>query len=180
MDDFESYNDLNPEDPDSNRIFNTWVDGFKNQEINGSTIGYMDAPFTEQSIVYSGNQSVPYFYDNSFKFSEAELPLSPAQDWTEHGVTVLVLYFRGEPSNTVEQMYVKVNGSKVLYDGEAADILQPRWEQWNIPLEEFANQGVNLRNVTKLSIGFGDEMNITAGGTGVVYFDDIRLYRSAP
>ncbi|MHC4594160.1 MAG: LamG-like jellyroll fold domain-containing protein, partial [Planctomycetota bacterium] len=28
VDDFESYNDLNPEDPASNRIFNVWIDGY--------------------------------------------------------------------------------------------------------------------------------------------------------
>jgi len=176
VDDFESYNDLEPGDPESNRIFNTWIDGY-GTTTNGSIVGYDVAPFAEQSIVYGGNQSMPYFYDNNLKFSEAELTLSPAQDWTKHGVTTLVIYFRGEPSNTVEQMYVKVNGSKVLYSGDAADISQQRWRQWDIPLEELANQGVDLQNVTQLVIGFGDEANITAGGTGVVYFDDIRLYQ---
>jgi len=177
VDDFELYNYLDPEDPDSNRIFNTWVDGFNNPEINGSTIGYMDLPFTEQSIVYSGDQSAPIFYDNNLKFSEAELPLSPAQDWTEHGVTTLVLYFHGDPSNSVEQMYVKVNGSKVVYDGDPFDITKPIWKQWSIDLALF---GVDLQSVTKLSIGFGDEANITAGGPGVVLIDEIVLAASAP
>jgi len=27
VDDFESYNDLDPDDPESNRIFNVWLDG---------------------------------------------------------------------------------------------------------------------------------------------------------
>ncbi len=177
VDDFELYNYLDPEDPDSNRIFNTWVDGFNNPQINGSTIGYMDTPFTEQSIVYSGNQSAPIFYDNSFKFSEADLPLSPAQNWTEHGVTTLVLYFHGDPSNTVEQMYVKVNGSKVVYDGDPLDIIKPKWKQWSIDLASF---GVDLQNVTELSIGFGDEANIAAGGSGMVFIDEIVLAASAP
>jgi hypothetical protein len=177
VDDFESYNDLDPNDPNSNRIFNTWVDGWDNQEINGSTIGYMDAPFTEQIIVYSGNQSAPIFYDNSFKFSEADLPLSPAQDWTEHGVKVLLLYFHGAPSNTVEQMYVKVNGTKVVYDGDPLDIIKPIWKQWSIELASF---DVDLQNVTELSIGFGDEANIAAGGPGVVFIDEIVLAASAP
>ncbi len=177
VDDFESYNDLDPNDPDSNRIFNTWVDGWDNQEINGSTIGYMNAPFTEQIIVYSGNQSAPIIYDNSFKFSEADLPLSPAQDWTEHGVKVLLLYFHGNPSNTVEQMYVKVNDYKVVYDGDPFDIIKPIWKQWSIELASF---GVDLQNVTELSIGFGDEANIRAGGPGVVFIDEIVLAASAP
>jgi len=35
---------------------------------------------------------------------------------------------------------------------------------------------VNLQNVTMVYIGFGDENNTTPGGSGVVFFDDIRLY----
>jgi hypothetical protein len=31
----------------------------------------------------------------------------------------LSLWFYGDPNNGVEQMYVKLNGSKVVYDGDA-------------------------------------------------------------
>ncbi len=185
VDDFELYNDLNPDDPDSNRIFNTWIDGYDNPAINGSIVGHADLPFAEPNVVHGGNQSMPYFYDNNSKYSEAELPLSPAQDWTKNGVTVLSLCFHGDPCNVVEQMYVKVNDSKVVYDGDATDIKptdinhieRAFWKRWNIDL---ASLGVSLQNVTKLAIGFGDETNLTAGGSGVVYFDDIRLYPSVP
>ena len=52
------------------------------------------------------------------------------------------------------------------------------WTQWVIPLQAFADQGVNLANVTSIMIGFGTRGNTTiAGGTGKMYFDDIRLYR---
>jgi len=46
VDDFESYNDLNPDEPESNRIFNVWLDGFENP-ANGSVVGYEIAPFAE-------------------------------------------------------------------------------------------------------------------------------------
>ncbi|MHC4538104.1 MAG: hypothetical protein ACYS6K_29610 [Planctomycetota bacterium] len=54
------------------------------------------------------------------------------------------------------------------------------WTEWNIDLQEFADQGINLTNVDKLSIGFGDKNNTLPGGAGVMYFDDIRLYRPRP
>ena len=171
VDDFEDYNDYEPD-----RIFDTWIDGY-GVETNGSMAGYAEPPFVETMNVHGGSQSMPYFYDNNLKYSEAELTLSPPQDWTRQGVTVLLIMFLGDLSNTVEQMYVKVNGVKVLYDGDVFDITRPRWTQWSIDLASF---GVNLWNVTKLSIGFGDDRNLTTGGSGVVYFDDIRLYRSAP
>ncbi|MHC4175061.1 MAG: discoidin domain-containing protein [Planctomycetota bacterium] len=92
VDDFESYNDLDPGDPESNRIFNAWLDGYE-QPTNGSIVGYDVPPFAEQSIVHTGKQAMPLFYDNSgtARYSEAELTLSTAQDWTKHGITVLSL-----------------------------------------------------------------------------------------
>jgi hypothetical protein len=51
VDDFESYNDLDPEDPDSNRIFNAWLDGY-DDSTNGSLVGYETPPFAEQTIVH--------------------------------------------------------------------------------------------------------------------------------
>jgi hypothetical protein len=47
-----------------------------------------------------------------------------------------------------------------------------------IDLQEFANQGVDLANVLSITIGFGTR-NAPAptGGTGTMYFDDIRLIR---
>ena len=71
-------------------------------------------------------------------------------------------------------MYAKLNGAKVPYDGDANDVTEPWWHEWNIDLAAF---GINLQNVTQISIGFGDEDNVAVpGGSGVVYFDDIRLY----
>ncbi|MFH1881517.1 MAG: discoidin domain-containing protein [Planctomycetota bacterium] len=176
VDNFELYNDLNPDDPQSNRIFYAWLDGI-DDPTNGSIVGDENPPFAEQTIVHGGNQSMPLFYDNSFKYSQAERTLGPSQDWTKNGVKALLLSFYGDPDNAVEQMYVKLNGSKVVYDGDAADIKRASWQEWNIDLASF---GVDLANVTTIAIGFGDEANPAAGGSGMVYFDDIRLYRLVP
>ncbi len=54
----------------------------------------------------------------------------------------------------------------------------PFGTQWIIPLETFGNQGINLTNVDKIAIGLGTRGNMTtAGGSGKMYIDDIRLYR---
>ncbi|MHC4683597.1 MAG: LamG-like jellyroll fold domain-containing protein [Planctomycetota bacterium] len=174
VDDFESYNNLDPDDPESNRIFNAWIDGYE-QPANGALVGYDAAPFAEQTIVHGGAQSMPLFYDNTgtARYSEAELTLSPAQDWTKNGVTALSLWFSGDPNNVPDQMYVKINGSKVTYDSDADNLARIPWQPWNIDL---ASLGIDLQNVTKFSIGFGDETSMTPGGSGLVFFDDIRLY----
>jgi hypothetical protein len=173
VDDFESYNDLDPDDPESNRIFLAWLDGYE-VPTNGSLVGYGQSPFTEQSIVHGGKQSMPFFYANtgSAAYSEAELTLSPSQDWTKHGVKTLSLWFFGDASNTAAQMYVKVNGTKVAYDGNPGNLALAGWQVWNIDL---ASLGVDLQNVTKLGIGIDGN-----DASGTLYFDDIRLYRLAP
>ena len=56
------------------------------------------------------------------------------------------------------------------------DIQQASWQQWIIDLSAFGGFGVDPANVTQIAIGFGDETNLTPGGAGTVYFDDIRLY----
>ena len=172
VDDFESYNDLNPEDPESNRIFNAWIDGY-GIPTNGSLVGNDIPPFCERSIVHGANQSMPFFYDNTgvAAYSEAELSLSPPQNWTEAGAATFVLYFHGAEGNT-GQLYVKIDGSKVVYDGEAGDIAKVEWKQWNIDL---ALLGAGLQNVTKLAIGIDGN-----GAGGTLYVDDIGLYASAP
>jgi len=172
VEDFESYNDLDTTDPASNRIFNTWIDGY-GTTTNGSIVGYENPPFCEQTIVHGGKQSMPFSYSNTAgkTYSEAERTFTVGQDWTKAGSQTLVLFFRGTAGNT-GQLYVKVNGSKVVYGGDASNIAKPQWTQWNIDL---ASLGVNLQSVTKLAVGVDGN-----GASGKLYFDDIRLYALAP
>ncbi|MFB0553817.1 MAG: LamG-like jellyroll fold domain-containing protein [Phycisphaerae bacterium] len=176
VDDFESYNDLNPEDPASNRIFLAWIDGY-DDPTNGSLVGYDNPPFAEQTIVHGGNQSMPLFYDNSVGYSEATLTLTYPRDWTENGITTLSIWFRGNPANAAETLYAALNGSAVVnHDNpEAAQVT--RWTEWTIDLQAF---GINLANVNTISLGLGNKNNPVAGGSGMMYFDDIRLYPPAP
>ncbi|MHC4495696.1 MAG: discoidin domain-containing protein, partial [Planctomycetota bacterium] len=98
VDDIESYNDIDPPDPESNRIFESWIDGF-GIPTNGALVGYDLPPYTEQTIVHGGKQSMPFSYDNSAGNSEAVLTLSSQRDWTVRGVKQLSLWFRGYPGS---------------------------------------------------------------------------------
>jgi hypothetical protein len=166
---FESYGDFPPDE-----IWSTWLDGF-GSPTNGSTVGYptpdwgADEHYVETAIIHGGAQSMPLFYSNTLgaSYSEAERTFVVPQDWTQAGVQTLVLFFHGTVGNT-GQLYAKVNGSKVPYDGDAADIEKEQWTQWNIDL---ASLGVTLQNVTTISIGIDGN---SAGGT--LYIDDIGLY----
>jgi len=48
-----------------------------------------------------------------------------------------------------------------------------------IPIQDFAGQGINLKDVDRIVIGFGTKGGTAPGGTGKMYIDDIGLYRSA-
>ncbi|MCP4256526.1 MAG: hypothetical protein GY774_03255 [Planctomycetes bacterium] len=178
VDDFENYNDLDPGTPESNRIFDIWLDGYDNSATNGSLVGHANPPYAEQSIVHGGRQSMPYSYSTFFKFSKVELPLNPPQDWIEEGAEILSLWFRGDSSNAAAPMAFVVNGSSAVYHDNPNAARIDAWTEWTIELQAFAN--VDLSNVNSIAICFGYENNIQAGGSGVMYFDDILLYRPAP
>jgi len=180
VDDMESYNDINEGEPGSNRIFYTWLDGYDNPAINGAVVGYAGAPFAEQTIVHSGRQSMPLFYDNGVRLSEATMTLTDLRNWTEEGVGVLTIWFRGEAANAVVPLYVALNGNAVVTHGNLTATQLDTWTEWTIDLTRFADQGVNLSSVNTISIGLGNKSNPVAGGTGTMYIDDIRLYRPAP
>jgi hypothetical protein len=88
----------------------------------------------------------------------------------------------GIESNDAEPLYVAVSNSAgapavVVHDDPAAATIDT-WAEWVIPLQAFADQGINLTNVDRIAIGLGTKGNITTpGGSGKMYFDDIRLYR---
>jgi len=178
VDDFESYNDLDPADPESNRIFNAWIDGY-DDPTNGSLVGYDTPPFAEQTVVHSGNQSMPLYYDNSVGYSEATLTLTYPRDWTENGVNKLTIWFRGDAANAAETLYVALNGNAIVTNDNPDAAQITTWTEWTIDLQAFADQGVNLANVNTISLGLGNKNNPVAGGSGTMYFDDIRLYAPA-
>jgi len=179
VDDFESYNDIDPPDPESNRIFEAWLDGYE-IPTNGALVGNELPPYAEQSIVHSGIQSMPYFFDNSVGNSEATHTLTYPRDWTEKGVNTLTIWLRGDSANAAETLYVVLNGSAVVNHDNPNAAQITTWTEWDIDLQVFADQGVNLANVNTIGLGFGNRNNPVAGGSGTMYFDDIRLYPPAP
>jgi hypothetical protein len=180
IDDFEAYNDIPAGEEGSNLIYEAWIDGFIDPTKGGSQVGYLDVPSYEETIVHSGNKSMPLTYDNAVGKSEATLTLTSNRDWTVKGVDTLTIWYRGEASNAAETMYVVLNGSAGVDNDNPDSALINNWTQWNIDLQAFADQGVNLANVSSITLGLGNRANPVAGGAGMMYFDDIRLYPPAP
>jgi hypothetical protein len=191
VDDFEDY------DARNSQIWWAWKDGLGYAAHDdepaypgngtGAAVGdEATSSFTEELIVHGGSQSMPLFYDNNkqgfSKYSEAELTLTAPRDWTASSVEELSLWFRGDPANSAEPMYVAVTDSSgtaaVQYHDNTAVTQASTWQEWIVPLQTFADQGIDLTNVDRIAIGLGTRGNATVpGGAGKMYFDDIRLYR---
>jgi len=182
VDDFEDY------DVGNNEIWWSWKDGLgyaahgKEPAYAGNGTGAAvgdesTGSYCEETIVHGGSQSMPLFYDNSvLKYSEAQKTLTYPRDWTENGVTTLTIWFRGVSANAAEPLYVALNGSAVVSHDNPKAAQATTWTRWNIDLQAFADQGVNLSNVNTLALGLGNKKNPVAGDSGKIYFDDIRLY----
>jgi len=178
VEDFESYTD---NDPDGEAIWQTWIDGFGIPD-NGAQVGYLFPPYAEQTNVHGGRQSMPLLYTNEagVSNSEASMTLTAPRDWTLGAVEELSVWFSGASDNAPEPLYLSVANSGgvpavVAYDDPAA-ATSGVWKEWKIPLQSFVDQGINLTNVDKLAIGLGSKGGASAGGTGTMYIDDIRLY----
>ncbi|MBN1972157.1 MAG: discoidin domain-containing protein [Sedimentisphaerales bacterium] len=167
VDNMESYDDA------ANTVFNTWIDALIDPAKGGSQIGKDYPPYMERTITHAGRQSMPFIYDNTtFSYSEATRTFEPAQDWTAGGIKTLVLYFRGDSTNAAGQLFVKINGMRVDYNGNQSDLTSSMWKQWNIDLKSI--NGVDPKAITTLTIG------VSGTGKGMLYIDDISLYRLAP
>lgn len=179
VEDFEGYTD---NDTEGEAIWQHWIDGFGIAD-NGSQVGNLVPPYTEQALVHVGLQSMPLFYTNEdgVTNSEATLMLTSPRDWSLAGVSVLSVWFRGASGNAADPMYMGIFNSAggpaiVAHDDPEAAVIRS-WTQWRITLQEFADQGINLGDVDKIAIGVGSKAGSATGGTGTIYIDDIRLYQ---
>jgi glucuronoarabinoxylan endo-1,4-beta-xylanase len=165
--------------------FDSYADNTELWEVwnDGSTNGSGAEVSVEPTIACDAN-SMKYLYRNNLSpyYSEAYVELADLgiddPNWLGFGVQALELRFYGEPNNPVgEQMYVSLtdgdNPAKtatVTYDN-MNDVRLKQWNKWSIALTEFAD--VNLTNVARITIGFGDD---SPGNAGTVYFEDIMLH----
>jgi len=107
-------------------------------------------------------------------FSNVTIAGTVSQPWADQDI--------GIASNDPEPLYVVVSNSAgtpavVVHDDPAAATIDA-WTEWAIPLQAFADQGINLSNVDRIAIGLGTKGNMTIpGGSGKMYIDDIRLYQ---
>jgi hypothetical protein len=86
-------------------------------------------------------------------------------------------------SNDPEPLYLALQDTSfnvgiVEHPNSDAALLSDKWYEWNINLADGNFASLDMHNIDKVYIGLGDRNTPTTGGKGVMYFDDIRLYRS--
>jgi hypothetical protein len=131
-----------------------------------------------------GNNSMRFEFQNQWPpyFTEATRTFDGPQDWTAHEVGTLSVLFAGDDKNLEHPMYVTLEDAA----GQSAKVEHPFtyacqseiWRQWQIPLEQFAADGVDLTGINKITFGLGS--GIDSGqepeDRDVVFIDAIRLW----
>ncbi len=140
VDDFEDYTD-----DEGARIYQTWIDGYATK-ASGSMIGYIEAPFTEKTIIHGGKQSMPFEYNNVNVpyYSEGEREWDTAQDWTANGADTFTLFFRGNPIRFLEP----APGS-VTMSGGGADIWSTA-DEFRFAFKQLNGNGTLIARVESL------------------------------
>jgi hypothetical protein len=142
----------------------TWVpvQGALNQTI------WMDAPSVYIGLAVTAHNANATC---EAKFSNVTTTGNVSQPQWEHQDI-------GIMSNAPERLYVALNTTAVVYHADPKVLQMDQWTEWRIALKDFADQDVNLTQIDSIAIGIGTKGNTTtAGGYGMLYFDDIRLYR---
>jgi hypothetical protein len=184
VENFNSYANTEPE------LIAVW----KDYVVNGTKAEIaLQRGSDDASLVRDGN-SMQYAYRNNYTpyYSEAyaettganPLPSGIGANWLATGAKALVLWFRGDTANIItshSRMYVILtdgdspsHNATVQYNGDINDIKVAAWHEWSIKLTDFTD--VNLANVKRITIGFGDKVKDPPQNRRYVYFDDIRLY----
>jgi hypothetical protein len=108
------------------------------------------------------------------EFSNISTTGTVTGDWETAGIGV-----EQPAGNDPEALYVAVEDSSgnvaVVTHPDPLAVLTMEWQEWQIPFADLA--GVNLSRVAIMYIGVGDRDNPSAGGTGLIYVDDIGYGR---
>jgi hypothetical protein len=108
-----------------------------------------------------GNKSMQLDVQNQYEpyFTQVTRTYDGPQDFTALGVETMSLSFVGRDDNVEHPFYVTLEDTA----GQSLKVEHPFtyacqseiWRQWDIALEQFTAAGVDLANVTKITVGMG-------------------------
>ncbi|MBI9018504.1 MAG: hypothetical protein JEZ07_14725 [Phycisphaerae bacterium] len=128
-------------------------------------------------MLYDLYGSMVLTYDNTGLSNTSQAAIEFATPMTFLGShSVLSISFTGLASNSEEQIAVVIvdNDSQatIQYSGGNSTISDTWWD-WQIPLADIAEAGIDLTKITRMAIEIGDSHVV--GGSGAIAIDDIEL-----
>ena len=107
---------------------------------------------------------------------QAVMTIEADQDWVDAGWQSMDILFRGDQGNTPALLSITLSDgthSATVSHPDPDAVTTVHWQQWNLRLADFSEQGVNLNHIVSLTVNVGDG---TAGGAGTIYLNDILLH----
>jgi len=164
IDDFELYSDTDD-------LLQVWSDGRTNQTGMNIELDKLGRKDTNSMRCAFNTNSPPHY-------AEASLSFDSPRNCTLNNSAALELWFRGEgvdPDTLDHRMYITVEdaggNAQTIEHASLNALLTEQWTAWNIDLQQLADAGLDLRKITKFTIGLAGN-----GRSGAVHFDDIRLF----
>jgi hypothetical protein len=155
VDNFEEYTD-----EDTGRIFQTWIDGWGYTTPapgdpgngTGATVGYINPPFAEKTVVRGGVQSMPLAYNNADSpyYSETERTFDNPQNWTVNGMNTLSLQVHGYPQFT--STAATETGGKMTLTGSGTDIWN-NYDDFTYAFKSLSGDATIVAKVTSSGTG---------------------------
>jgi len=166
IEDFESYSN-------NGDVQVAWPGSDGGTAYRQATGGYSQDP--------AGTQAMLMIYDNTSSPYQSRVSHSIAnEDWTVDGCVALSVMFHGIGTNSADDIFVELeSGGGTLsghqqYGNTSATQIE-EWTEWLILISTF---GVDATDITKITVGAGQDPGVLTG-TGGVYFDFLRIAKCA-
>jgi len=151
----------------------TWIDTFDNYLDNAD----IQSVWGTNAYLYDQTMEI-YYNGTAYEVSADADDLLCSSDVSANSMIVLLV---AGHDNMSDNIYLEIESNDGAQSGvvqypDSRALNQQSYESfitWPIDLQEFTSQGVDLTNVTKITIGIGTGSG--PSGSGTIYIDDIRL-----
>jgi hypothetical protein len=144
----------------------------------GQAWQYYPAPmYSEVSAAVDDNARIDDYSRGLYAEDQGSLGLQ--RDWTSY--KMLKISYFGDSNNAKQAMYVGLSDGDgtivTINNPDPNAVLKEFWNHWYIKLKDFntANPNLDLTNIARIYLGFGNRNTPVTGGKGNVFFDAIQL-----
>lgn len=159
------------------------MESYTTEDIASTWVNSGGAGVDVSTFRNTGAQSMQVAYNSAP--GAVTQTLSAPENWTDNSAESVSIFVHGNLNNDGNDLtiYFEIGDSSVsakqYYNGGIEELRRDNWEgwlRWDIDLGPFADAGVDLTSVQSFAIGY--EYDGTEVGSGLLYFDNIRLYAS--